>query len=197
MTGHRRAGRGLPRSLVPQLTAGPDGITRELPYLVLPIMLRLALHESRSPGGGQSPPRASGYPVQRHPGRVQGAAVKPCGWQAVHADPLQFWASASCSRAALVRGSGLAAQIPKEVVVPDQHGVFAQVAAACRRPNVARASLAVAYQAFRGFIVSMTRKVASCRPGLYQESFDSQRYCPTPSIHGPTGRTWIGLRWPG
>jgi len=58
-------------------------------------------------------------------------------------------------------------------------------------PKVARASLAVAYQAFRGLVVSMTRKIASCRPGLYHESFDSQRYCPTPAIHGPTGRTWI------
>ena len=31
--------------VVPQLTAGPDGITSELPDLVLPIMLRPALHD--------------------------------------------------------------------------------------------------------------------------------------------------------
>ena len=37
----------------------------------------------------------------------------------------------------------------------------------------------------------MTRKVALRRPGLYHESFDSQRYCPTRFIDGLTGRTSI------
>src|SRR5271166_3424417 len=78
MTGHRRAGRGLPRSLVPQLTAGPDGITRELPYLVLPIMLRLALHDRDPPGGTLPAPRPSGprAACRGHP-RARGHAGAP------------------------------------------------------------------------------------------------------------------------
>ena len=91
----RRAG------VVPQLTAGLDGITRELLDLILPIMLRLALYDRDPPAGYV--PRPS-HLVQRHPGRGQRGVQPPTGPGRVRVPPQVAGAKAADASPGSARG---------------------------------------------------------------------------------------------
>lgn len=82
--------------VVPQLTAGPDGITSELPDLVLPIMLRLAVHDrdprrdtSRAPAirSSGTPAAVSAVSSRRQVLAVCGCHPKWAGAKAAEASP--------------------------------------------------------------------------------------------------------------